>query len=102
MQIIVSTRHSKVTDELKERAQQQVARLEKLAQRPVSVEVLFDTDHGSRIVELRLTNARGNPKIASAEGVDFVTALDGAVAKLRKQLTRGTRRSNRRASADSG
>ena len=62
MQIIVSTRHSEVTDELKARAQQQVGKLEKLADRPISVEVVFDTDHGSRIVELRLTTRAGTPR----------------------------------------
>ncbi len=88
MQVIVSARHCEVPDELKERAEQHMLKLEKLAHRPVSAEVVFDADHGSRIVELRLTQAMGRVKIASAEAVDFLTALDGAVAKVKKQLTR--------------
>ncbi len=102
MRIIVSARHSEIPDELRERAEQQLAKLEKLAHRPMTAEVVFDADHGSRIVELRLTNARGKPKIASAEAPDFSTALDRAVAKLKTQLSRDPRRPARRAPADNG
>jgi ribosomal subunit interface protein len=100
MQTIVTARHCEVPDELKERAELQLTKLAKLVRRPLSAEVVFDADHGNRVVELRLTRARGPIKIASAEALDFLTALDGAVAKMRKQLTKGAARPNRRASVD--
>lgn len=86
MEIIVTARHGEVPEALRARAEQVVARLAKLAHRPVSANVTFDLEHQRATAELRLTAARGAIHIATAEAADHRTALDRVVSKLRRQL----------------
>ena len=88
MQITVTTRHCDVSDEVKERAEQLVTKLAKLVDRPIRASVIFDEDHNRKLAELHFQLPRGRFKIASAEAVDFRTALDRAADKLRNQLER--------------
>jgi ribosome-associated translation inhibitor RaiA len=61
-------------------------RLAKLATRAHDAQVLFGDDHGVAIVELRLHTVRGHLLVGRAEAVDHRTALDRAVARVRRQL----------------
>lgn len=97
MQTTVTARHCEIPEELKARAATQLARLARIGDRPQRADVVFDMDHGRRIVELQLSLARGRPKVATAEAVDFQSALDAAVQKLRSQLGKNDRADARRA-----
>lgn len=86
MRTTVTTRHCEIPDELKARADTLVQKVAKAAHRPQSADVVFDTDHGNKVVEIQLKLTRGQVRIASGEAEDFRTALDRAVAKMRNQL----------------
>lgn len=92
MRTTVTARHCEISDELRTRAEQVVEKAVKVASRPQSAEVIFDADHGTKVVELKLFLPRGQVKVASAEASDFKTALDRAADKIRSQLTKETRR----------
>lgn len=82
----ITARHGEVPDALRERAEHVVARLSRLAHRPVSAQVTFDSDGPRAAAELIIKAARGAVLVASAEATDHRTALDRATAKLRRQL----------------
>ncbi len=86
MRTTVTARHCEIPDELKAHAETLVLKLAKAAHRPKSADVVFDTDHGQKVVEIQLHLPRGQVRIASAEAEDFRSALDRVVAKMRNQL----------------
>jgi ribosomal subunit interface protein len=86
MRTTVTARHCEISDELRNRAEAVVGKVARLANRPHLAEVIFDTDHGGKVVELKLTLVRGQVRIAKAEAADFRTALDRAADKIRNQL----------------
>jgi ribosomal subunit interface protein len=96
MRITITARHCEISDELRVRAERVVGKVAKLASRCQAAEVIFDADHGSKVVELKLVLPRGQIKVATAEGDDFKTALDRAADKIRNQLDKETRRSTHR------
>jgi ribosomal subunit interface protein len=98
MRTTVTARHCEIPEELKERAETMIAKVAKAAHRPRRAEVVFDADHGQKVVELQLYLPRGQVKVATAEAADFRTALDSAVAKVRNQLDKEPRRPTRRPS----
>lgn len=96
MRITVTARHCEISTELRERATQQVTKLAKAAHRPQRAEIVFNADHGQKVVELQLHLPRNQVKVASAEAIDFRSALDRATAKLRRQLDKDAGRPPRR------
>jgi ribosomal subunit interface protein len=92
MRVTMTKRHCEISDELKARADQVVEKLVKVASRPQSAEVIFDEDHGAKMVEIVLVLPRGHTKVAKAEAKDFRTALDRAAGKVRNQLQKEPRR----------
>lgn len=95
MQTTITARHCEISDPLRERARTVVERLGSFAQRPIESTVLFDTEAGLQIAELRLHVARGEVLVARGEGDDHRTALDRAEEKLRRQLEKASARSRR-------
>jgi ribosome-associated translation inhibitor RaiA len=104
MRTTITVRHCEASDELRARARELIARLSKLAPRPHDAQVIFLEDHGGAAVEVRLHAARGQVYVGTADGADHRSALDRAVARVRRQLdktpARG-RRAARRARASS-
>ncbi len=96
MHTTVTARHCEIPDGLRKRAEGLIAKLGKMANRPQRAEVIFDVEHGSKVVELQLSLPQGRVKRATAEADDFRTALDAAVAKLRGQLGKHSRQPPRR------
>jgi len=86
MHTTVTARHCEISDDLRSRATSVIDRLAKVAHRPHSAEVIFDADHGTKVVELKFVLVRGQVRVASAEADDFRTALDRAADKMRTQL----------------
>jgi ribosomal subunit interface protein len=92
MRITITARHCDVPDELRARAQTLLERLRKLAARSHDGQVLFAEDHGAPTVEVRLHAARGAVLVGTASGADLRSALDRAVAKVRRQLDKSAHR----------
>jgi ribosomal subunit interface protein len=91
MRTTVTARHCEIPGELRERAESQLAKVARMATRPQRAEVVFDVDHGRRVVELQLVLPQGRVKVARAEADDFHTALDAAADKLRSQVGKNAR-----------
>lgn len=106
MRITITARHCEVPAELRIRARTLVERLARVAPRPHDAAVVFVADHGRPTVEVRLHAARGLVHVGTARGAHQGTALDLAVAKVRRQLDKSplrrraaTRRAARRRSS---
>lgn len=96
MRITITARHCEIADDLRLRARALLARLERIAPRPHDGRVLFIADNGRPTVEVRLHLARGVVLVGTAGAGDQRTALDRAIAKVRRQLDKSPAR--RRAS----
>lgn len=96
MKTTVTARHCEVPEEIRTRAAEVSDKLARLAHRPQRMEIVFDNDHQRRVVELKMSLPRGQTLIATAEEVDFRTALDRAAEKLRSQLEKNGQRAPRR------
>ena len=86
MRITITARHRELAPELRARARDLVERLARIAPRPHDARVVFDADHGRPTVEVRLHAARGALHVATARAADQSSALNRAVAKVRRQL----------------
>ncbi len=100
MRVTITARHCEVPAELRERARDLLDRLSKVAARPHDAQVIFGTDHGTPTVELRLHTARSKVHVGTADGADHRSALDRALAKLRRQLDKRPVRRARSAARD--
>jgi ribosome-associated translation inhibitor RaiA len=92
MRIAVTARHCEVSDELRAHARGRVERLARVANRPRDAQVVFGGDHGLATVELRLRTARGRVLVGRGVGGAHRTALDRAVARVRRQLDKAPAR----------
>jgi ribosomal subunit interface protein len=91
MQITITARHCEVPEVLRERARTLLERLARVAPRPHHGKVLFIRDHGPT-VEIQLHVPHGEIHVGRAQGADHASALDLAVAKVRRQLDKSPRR----------
>ena len=88
MKTTITARHCEISDALKSRAGVLIERVSKRAKRPQRAQVTFDSDNRRKLVEVILHLPRGQTRVASAEGDDFLTVLERAVAKLKHQVAR--------------
>ena len=88
MRITITARHCDIPDDLRASAHARLERLGRVASRSHHLHLIFGAEHGTAIVELRLHTARGQVHVATADGADHRTALDRAVAKVRRQLAK--------------
>jgi ribosome-associated translation inhibitor RaiA len=86
MRITITARHVEVSDELRERARALVSHLARLASRPHDGQVILTEDHGVPSAEVRLHTVRGQVLVGVSDGADHRSALDKAVARVRRQL----------------
>lgn len=86
MRITFATRHCTVSSQLRARARTLLERAIKPVAQPLDGRVIFGAEHGEASVELRLHRGRGGIHIARGAAADHRTALDQAVARLRRQL----------------
>ncbi|PYP59261.1 MAG: hypothetical protein DMD44_05170 [Gemmatimonadetes bacterium] len=92
MRITITARHCELPPELRARARTLLERLARVAPRPHDARVVFDADHGRPTVEVRLHAARGAVHVGTARGTDQSSALNLAVAKVRRQLDKSPMR----------
>ena len=89
MRVTITARHCEIAPDLRVRSRELLERLGKVAGRPHDARVTFEEDHGEALAEVRLHTARGMVHVGSGSGPDHRTALDRAVARVRRQLDRG-------------
>jgi ribosomal subunit interface protein len=98
MRTTVTARHCEIPDELRDRAEALIEKMAKAAHRPQRAEIVFDADHGQKVVEIQLYLPRGQVKVATGEADDFRSALDRALDKVRNQLDKVPHKPARRPS----
>ncbi len=85
MQIIVSSRHQDVGDELKTHVGHKLEKLTRFYDRVESIEAVLDRDGEVPIVEAIVNAERGIRFVARESGEDFYAALDLVMDKLSRQ-----------------
>jgi ribosomal subunit interface protein len=86
MRITITARHTDIDDELRGHAKELVAKVAKLVRRPHHAQVIFTEDHGEAGVEIEVHVPRGRTYIAKGQAADHRSALDGAIARIKRQL----------------
>jgi len=86
MHTTITARHCEISEELRLRAAEVLARLASQVSRPVDGTVIFDQAPLGATVEIRIKPGRGEPLVASGEDKDHRSALDRAEEKLRRQV----------------
>jgi ribosomal subunit interface protein len=96
MRTTITARHCEISDELHERARLVLGRLANHTSGAVNGMVIFDVGPIHQTAEIRLHASRDRGFVATAEATDHRTALDRAERKLRRQLEKGSSKSNGR------
>lgn len=95
MRVTVTARHCEVSPELRALTRERVSRLARLAGRPHGAQVVFSDDHGVSAVELRLHTSRGAVLVGRGSARAHRSALDQAMARVRRQLDKTPRHNGR-------
>ena len=95
MRITITVRHTEVDDDLRAHTRELVGKVVKLVRRPHHAQVIFTQDHGKAGVEIEIHAPRGRVHVAKSRAADLLSALDAAIARVKRQLLDGkeTRRS---------
>jgi len=95
MEITFSSRHGDLPDALKEHARLEVEGLSRYFERLVEAHITLDQEGHRNIAEVRI-HSSNDTHFASSEAGDMRSAIDGTVAKLKRQLQRHKEKLNRR------
>ena len=88
MDVRITTRHVSVGDAFAEHAQGRARKLTKFEPRLISVDLIFDNDHGKFSTEARAEVPGIPPLVAKSENDSKRRSLDSALNKLGRQLRR--------------
>ena len=107
MRVTITARHVEIDDDLRAHAKELVEKVAKLVRRPHHAQVVFTDDHGEAGVEIEVRAPRGRVHVAKSAAVDHRSALDLAIARVKRQLldekeTPRTRRTTRRSRVPGG
>jgi len=86
MRIIITARHTEIDGDLRAHTRELVEKVVKLARRPHHAQVVFTEDHGEAAVEIAVHVPRGRIHVAKAQAADHRSALDAAIARVKRQL----------------
>ena len=86
MRVTITARHTEIDDELRTHANDLVEKVAKLARRPHHANVIFTEDHGEAAVEIAIHVPRGRIHLAKSQAADHRSALDLAIARVKRQL----------------
>ena len=89
MRITITARHTAVDDDLRAHARELVEKVVKLVRRPHHAQVVLTEDHGEAAVEIEVHVPRGRVHVAKSQGPDHRSALDAAIARIKRQLLDG-------------
>ncbi len=87
MRITITARHVEIDESLRAVAQDLMEKVVKYARRPHHAQVIFSEDHGVAVAEIEVHVPRGKIHVAKAEGPDHRSALDAAIARMKRQLS---------------
>lgn len=88
MQISVAGHHVEVTEAMQEHVREKLAKADKFFDRITSARVVFSKDGPKHTVELVVNACRGHTLVSEADGSDMYAAIDKAVDRLARQITR--------------
>jgi ribosomal subunit interface protein len=86
MRITITARHTEIDDDLRAHTRELVEKVAKLARRPHHAQVIFTEDHGEAGVEIEVHVPRGRIHVAKAQAADHSSALDLAIARVKRQI----------------
>jgi len=86
MRITITARHTEIDGDLRAHTRELVEKVVKLARRPHHAQVVFTEDHGEAAVEIAVHVPRGRIHVAKAQAADHRSALDAAIARVKRQL----------------
>ena len=86
MRITITARHAAIDDDLRALARDLVEKVVKLVRRPHHAQVIFTEDHGEAGVEIEIHVPRGRVHVAKSLAPDNRTALDAAIARVKRQV----------------
>src|SRR6266566_3986895 len=86
MRITITARHTQIDHELRAHTRELVDKVTKLTRRPHHAQVIFTEDHGEAGVEIAVHVPHGRIHVAKAQGDDHRSALDAAIARVKRQL----------------
>ncbi|HET7693786.1 MAG TPA: ribosome-associated translation inhibitor RaiA [Gemmatimonadota bacterium] len=95
MEITFSSRHGDLSEAIKEYARQEVEGLSRYFERLVEADITLNQEGYRDIAEVRI-HSSNDTHFASSEAEDMRSAIDGTVAKLKRQLQRHKEKLNRR------
>lgn len=99
MFVTISARHCRAPASVRERAMVRLERLRRIAPGTIGAEIDLSVERGVHRVEARILLAGAPPIRASGTGTDFRSALDGALNRVRRQITERKARRRGRAGA---
>src|SRR5213593_1310734 len=86
MRITITARHTEIDDDLRAHTRELVEKIVKLARRPHHAQVVFTEDHGEAGVEIEVHVPRGRVHVAKSQAADQRSALDAAIARVKRQI----------------
>jgi ribosomal subunit interface protein len=86
MRITITARHTDIDDDLRAHTRELVTKVVKLVRRPHHAQVIFTEDHGEAGVEIEVHAPRGRVYVAKSQASDHRSALDAAIARVKRQL----------------
>jgi len=86
MRITITARHVEIDDDLRALAKELVEKVVKLVRRPHHAQVIFTEDHGEAGVEIEVHVPRGRVHVGKSLAPDHRTALDAAIARVKRQV----------------
>ena len=89
MRVTITARHTEIDKDLRAHARELVQKVAKLARRPHHAQVTFTEEHGEAGVEIAVHAPRGRVHVAKSSAADLRSALDAAIARVKRQLLDG-------------
>src|SRR5438477_438357 len=89
VRITITARHTDIEDDLRAHTREVVEKVVRLVRRPHHAQVTFTEDHGEAGVEIEVHAPRGRVHIAKSQAADSRSALDAAIARVKRQLLDG-------------
>lgn len=91
MNIQITSRRSKVSQETHEHLRKELRNLEKFYDKITSCHVILSTEHVYKVVEL-IINIHGNTINAKAKAENLGKAIDDAIQKIKRQLKKSNQK----------
>lgn len=84
----ITVRHSRITHEFRDYAEEKVERLHKYLDRIKHIEIILDHSKNNFTAEIVVSAVRGKKLVGKSMDHNYFTALDETIAKMEKQLTK--------------